>query len=43
MCQYGMKYFGELGYGYREILGYYYPGAEIVRLPDSGRGNVFEK
>jgi stage II sporulation protein D len=29
MCQYGMKYLGELGYGYREILSYYYPGAQI--------------
>jgi len=43
MCQYGMKYLGELGYGYREILSYYYPGAEIVRLPDSGRGSVSEE
>ena len=34
MCQYGMKYLGELGYGYQEILGYYYPGAEVTRLKD---------
>ncbi|OGX14469.1 MAG: hypothetical protein A2351_00300 [Omnitrophica bacterium RIFOXYB12_FULL_50_7] len=34
MCQYGMKYLGELGYGYQEILGYYYPGAQVVRRAD---------
>jgi stage II sporulation protein D len=32
MCQYGMKYLGELGYGYLEILGYYYPGAQVSKL-----------
>ena len=32
MCQYGMKYLGELGYGYREILDLYYPGAQISKL-----------
>lgn len=32
LCQYGMKYLGELGYGYREILSYYYPGAQLTRL-----------
>lgn len=32
MCQYGMKYLGELGYGYQEILGYYYPGAQVSKL-----------
>ena len=32
MCQYGMKYLGELGYGYQEILEYYYPGAKISKL-----------
>lgn len=32
LCQYGMKYLGELGYGYQEILGYYYPGAQISKL-----------
>ena len=32
MCQYGMKYLGELGYGYQEILGYYYPRAQVTRL-----------
>lgn len=31
MCQYGMKYLGELGYGYTEILGYYYPNTQVVR------------
>lgn len=34
MCQYGMKYLGELGYDYHEILGYYYPGAQIMKLPE---------
>lgn len=32
MCQYGMKYLGELGYGYREILTYYYPGVEVFKM-----------
>lgn len=36
MCQYGMKYLGELGYGYREILDYYYPGAQISKLKELG-------
>ncbi len=36
MCQYGMKYLGELGYGYREILGYYYPGAQVSKLKEFG-------
>lgn len=35
LCQYGMKYLGELGYGYHEILGYYYPGAQVIRLNES--------
>ena len=35
MCQYGMKYLGELGYGYQEILGCYYPGAQVVRQMDN--------
>lgn len=30
LCQYGMKYLGQLGYSYREILGFYYPGAQII-------------
>jgi stage II sporulation protein D len=34
MCQYGMKYLGELGYGYQEILGYYYPGAQVSKLKE---------
>ena len=34
MCQFGMKYLGELGYGYQEILGYYYPGAQISKLKE---------
>ena len=32
MCQYGMKYLGEIGYGSQEILGYYYPGAQVSKL-----------
>ena len=35
MCQYGMKYLGELGYGYRDILSQYYPGSQLVRLKES--------
>lgn len=31
LCQYGMKYLGELGYGYQEILSYYYPGAQVIQ------------
>ncbi|MFA7254519.1 MAG: SpoIID/LytB domain-containing protein [Candidatus Omnitrophota bacterium] len=34
MCQYGMKYLGEIGYGYQEILGYYYPGAQVTKLKE---------
>lgn len=37
ICQYGMKHLGELGYGYREILSYYYPGASIIKLQSSVR------
>ncbi|MBI3307645.1 MAG: SpoIID/LytB domain-containing protein, partial [Candidatus Omnitrophica bacterium] len=29
MCQYGNRALAELGYAYRDILFYYYPGAEI--------------
>jgi len=32
MCQYGDKKMAELGYNYRQILDYYFPGAEIIRL-----------
>ncbi len=32
LCQYGMKYLGELGYTYQGILEYYYPGATITKL-----------
>lgn len=35
MCQYGMKYLGELGYNYQGILEYYYPGATISRIIES--------
>ncbi|MFH0986148.1 MAG: SpoIID/LytB domain-containing protein [Candidatus Omnitrophota bacterium] len=31
MCQYGMKYLGELGYSYQDILSHYYPGAQISK------------
>ncbi|MCM8774963.1 MAG: SpoIID/LytB domain-containing protein [Candidatus Omnitrophica bacterium] len=31
LCQYGAKTLSELGYGYREILNYYYPGAQIKK------------
>lgn len=34
LCQYGMKYLGEIGYGYQEILGYYYPGAQVAKLKE---------
>lgn len=34
MCQYGMKYLGELGYNYKDILGVYYPAATVTRLPE---------
>jgi stage II sporulation protein D len=32
LCQYGMKGLAELGYTYRQILEYYYPGAEIKKI-----------
>jgi len=35
MCQYGDKKMAELGYNYRQILDYYFPGAEIMRLAAS--------
>lgn len=31
MCQYGMKFLGELGNNYQDILNYYYPGAQVAR------------
>jgi len=34
LCQYGAKYLGELGYSYHEILGYYFPGSQIVELKE---------
>jgi len=46
MCQYGMKYLGELGYGYREILDLYYPGAQISKLEvfsDQAKAKVQEE
>ena len=36
MCQYGMKYLGEIGYDYHQILDYYYPGAQVVKLEGFG-------
>ena len=38
LCQFGMKYLGELGYGYRDILNFYYPPAQIVKLPEPAAG-----
>lgn len=35
MCQYGMKYLGELGYSYQDILNNYYPGAQISKVNGS--------
>jgi len=32
MCQYGSKALAELGYTYRQILDYYYPGSKITTL-----------
>ncbi len=32
LCQYGMKRLAELGYNYRQILEYYYPGSEIRKV-----------
>ncbi len=35
MCQFGAKQLSDLGYSYREILEYYYPGSAIRQLKDS--------
>ena len=32
MCQIGAAVMGHQGYTYRQILGHYYPGAEIKKL-----------
>jgi stage II sporulation protein D len=32
MCQYGMKYLGELGYSYQDILRHYYPGSQMSKV-----------
>ncbi len=32
MCQYGMKRLADLGYDYRQILEYYYPGSQITKI-----------
>lgn len=32
MCQFGMKYLGQIGYTYPQILQYYYPESEITTL-----------
>lgn len=42
MCQFGSKQLAELGYDYREILRYYYPGAEIRNLEDLTPGGISE-
>ncbi len=34
LCQYGMKGLSDLGYSYRQILDYYYPGSEITKIKD---------
>ncbi len=34
LCQYGMKGLADLGYSYRQILEYYYPGSEITKIKD---------
>jgi stage II sporulation protein D len=34
LCQYGMKGLGELGYEYRDIIRYYYPGADIIEIDE---------
>ena len=34
LCQFGMKYLGELGYSYQEILGYYYPGSQVSEVKE---------
>lgn len=36
LCQFGMKYLGELGYDYQAILVYYYPGAQVSKLKELG-------
>lgn len=33
LCQWGAFGMSKKGYGYKEILAFYYPGAEIVKLP----------
>ncbi len=52
MCQFGAKHLAELGYRYRDILRYYYPGSTLMRLdgivsePGAVPGteeNVFER
>lgn len=32
MCQYGMKGLGEAGYAYRQILDYYYPLSDVIKV-----------
>lgn len=32
LCQFGMKYLAELGYSYQDILGYYYPRAQLSTI-----------
>lgn len=53
MCQFGAKRLAEIGYRYKDILRYYYPGSELRNLEDftgsvplpqeSSEGNVFKR
>lgn len=36
LCQYGTKKMAELGYNYRQILEYYYPGSELTVILETG-------
>lgn len=38
LCQIGAAVMAEKGYGYREILKHYYPGAEITDMPEREKG-----
>ncbi|MCB9800021.1 MAG: SpoIID/LytB domain-containing protein [Candidatus Omnitrophica bacterium] len=35
MCQYSMKRLAELGYTYRQILQYFYPGSDVIKFYSS--------
>jgi len=34
MCQIGAAVMGHQGYSYKQILSFYYPGAEIKKIQD---------